>query len=106
MNTPPKKRGRPKSDKTLQSEEIDNLFSNTPSSLKANSKELKEQNEFVKFTQDYMKELHSDFSPTIPHSVIEDIASISDDSMEGFEKEILDAFYKSENILALSLIHI
>lgn len=97
---PPKKRGRPKSDKTLQTEEIDKLFNNAPPHLKVHAEELKKQEEFIKFIQDYLKKLHADFSPTMPHCVIENLASISDDSMEGFEKEILDAYYKFENKLA------
>lgn len=96
----PKKRGRPKSDKTLQAEEIDELFSNAPSHLKAHAEELKKQEEFIKFIQNSLKELHADFSPTIPHSVIEDFASIYDESMHGFEREILDSFYKSNKTLA------
>lgn len=100
MNTPPKKRGRPKSAATIEKDNITKLFENIPPHLKSSKKGLEEQNKLVKMLQNYLKNLHAEFSPTIPAKVIDDLASINDDSMSGYERQILDAYYKAENILA------
>lgn len=100
MNTPPKKRGRPKSAATIEKENNTKLFENIPPHLKSSEKELEEQNEWVKMLQNYLKKLHAGFSPTIPAKVIDDLASINDESMSGYERQILDAYYRAENILA------
>lgn len=101
MNPPSKKRGRPKSLKTLEKERIDEILSACPPALKMTPEQTKEQNEIFESFKKILGDLYAEFSPTIPQELIEEYASLQDESTDGYEQKILANWKKAHEALSI-----
>ena len=100
MNLQSKKRGRPKSLKTLEKERIDEILSTCPPALKMTPKQAKEQNKIFESHRKILSDIHAEFSPTISQELIEEYASLHDESMHGYEQKIADKWEKAHAALS------
>lgn len=94
MNTP-KKRGRPKSEATIENERIDEILRNAAVRTKTTAENLED----FEWIHDYLEKLYSEFSPTIPRELIRNYASLHDESMEGYQDQILHQWAKAHESL-------
>lgn len=101
MNPSSKKRGRPKSLKTLEKERIDEILSACPPALKMTPQQTKEQNEIFESYKKIVRDLYTEFSPTIPQELIEEYASLQDESTGGYEQKILANWKKAHEALSI-----
>lgn len=99
MSPKSKKRGRPKSSETLEKERIDEILSACPPALKMTPRQAEEQNEIFESLKKTLNDLYAEFSPTIPQELIENYASLHDESMDGYQKQILDKWDKVHTVL-------
>lgn len=91
----PKKRGRPKSQKTLEKERTEAWLKNPPAHIPPMTEEEKQWlREFIKNSEEAQRSILEGHSPLLPHSLIYDLESLGDESMHGFEKSILDKYEK------------
>lgn len=101
MNSPSKRRGRPKSSETLEKERIDEILSAGSPALKITPEQAKEQNEIFESHKKILRDLHAQFSPTIPRKLIEEYASLHDESTDGYEQKILANWEKAHEELSI-----
>lgn len=93
MNTISKKRGRPKSEKTLEKERIDSLLSNPPKYINPlTDNEKIWLKTFLESTEKAKNTILEGYSPFLSHSLIYELASLDDESLHGHEATILEKF--------------
>ena len=100
MSPSSKKRGRPKSLKTLEKERIDELLNACPPARKMTPEQAKEQNEILESHRKILSDLHAEFSPAIPQELIGEYASLHDESMHGHEQKIIAKWGKAHEALS------
>jgi hypothetical protein len=99
----PKKRGRPKSQKTLQKERAEAWLKNPPAHIPPMTDEEKQRlREFIKNSEEAKRCILEGHSPLLPHSLIYDLESLGDESMHGFEQSVLDQYkrYRVKELIA------
>jgi hypothetical protein len=99
----PKKRGRPKSQKTLEKEWTEAWLKNPPAHIPPMTEEEKQwRREFIKNSEEAQRSILEGHSPLLPHGLIYDLESLGDESMHGFEQSVLDRYghYRAKEIIA------
>ena len=99
----PKKRGRPKSQKTLEKEQAEAWLKNPPAHIPQMTEEEKQSlREFIKNSEQAQRSILEGHSPLLPHALIYDLESLGDELMHGFEKSILDKYeqYRAKERIA------
>ncbi len=92
-----KGRGRPPNQKTIEMHRIEEMFKNSPKHSK--KAKLDEQNAMLKNMDEIKLKILSDYKsyPTVPHSHIYEMASIGDESLNGYESLIIQ---RDERLMA------
>ena len=87
------KRGRPKSKARLEREALDAAFIELPAHIpKMTKKADREMRAQYEESKRYHEDLIAAFSPIIPDRLILEVASIGDETMQGFEGPILEKY--------------
>lgn len=90
-----KQRGRPKSARTLERERIKTMFKNHPAHIPRMTEEAREKIKVnLAASKKLEEELIADYSPTISHNLILELASLGDESMYGHEEAALKKYEK------------
>jgi hypothetical protein len=90
-----KKIGRPKSEQTLQKEAVEALLKDWATQIPPLSKEeVLTAGNLLESLADTQKIILEGYSPLLPHALIYEMESLGDESMQGYEKSILDRYEK------------
>jgi len=93
-----KKRGRPKSQETLEKESTEAWLKNLVAHIPPMAEEEKEWLKlFLESSEKARKSILKGHSPLIPHSLIYDLESIGHELLEGHEKAIFDKHEEYKN---------
>jgi hypothetical protein len=90
--TPTRKRGRPPSPQTLEKRRIQEMLTNTKGTIaRMNEEERRDTRKFLDESERWRKRILKDYThgSTTPHEHAYQVASIGDESLEGYEATIL-----------------
>lgn len=99
-----KKRGRPKSEATLERERVEAMLKSVPERRRMTPTEKGEMQALIESFNQWEKEILKDYPNPIPRRLAYEMASLGDESMEGHEQDVLRRYEKgrSNNLKNLS----
>ena len=99
-----KKRGRPKSEATLERERVEEMLKSVPEHRRMTPTEKGQMQALSENLDQLKKEILKDYPTPIPRHLAYEMASLGDESMEGHEQDVLRRYEvaRSNNLKNLS----